>query len=69
MLLGSDIYVFAKETGNKPKDTTVHSLHIHGSRGAVSAAFSQGQMPKPSEENLLGDFQKYWTEICPTGYD
>lgn len=26
MLLGSDIYVFAKETGNKPKDTTEHKI-------------------------------------------
>ena len=26
MLLGSDIYVFAKVTGNKPKDTTEHKI-------------------------------------------
>lgn len=26
MLLGSDVYVFAKETGNKPKDTTEHKI-------------------------------------------
>lgn len=26
MLLGSDMYVFAKETGNKPKDTKEHKI-------------------------------------------
>lgn len=46
-----------------------HTTHTNQRDQLESSSFSQGQMPKPSQENLPGDIQKHWTEVGPTGYD
>lgn len=46
-----------------------HSTYTGQGDQLESSAFSQGQMPKPSQENLCGDSQNHWAEVCPNGHD